>query len=47
MGSLSLGNKGMSTRDKDMGLELKKLADEEMYPHVSFMHRKIEGNKLY
>ena len=42
MAALSLGNKGMSTRDKDMELELKKLADEEIMDRIPMLDLCIE-----
>ena len=42
MAALALSNKGMSTRDKDMELELKKLADEEIMDRIPMLDLCIE-----
>ena len=42
MAALALSNKGMSTRDKDMEMELKKLADEEIMDRIPMLDQCIE-----
>jgi hypothetical protein len=42
MAALALSNRGMSTRDKDMELELKKLADEEIMDRIPMLDLCIE-----
>ena len=42
MAALALSNKGMSTRDKDMEIELKKLADEEIMDRTPMLDLCIE-----